>query len=207
MGGVHLACAHALNPKKQGVLVGNTQQILCNTCRFSAILCRFSAIPEDFLQYLQIFCNILQIFCNTCRFSATLQIFCNYTCRFSPTLCRFSAIPADFLQYLQISSNTLQNFCRASSDDINSCTAQRSSVALFPWWLIVFSVRLQFSTNFKRSHPCAYYVTSMLLQYCQKPFTHAGSRRHHERYTCWTRLENGPDKLPLVDFPPSSAKS
>ena len=27
--------------------------------------------------------------------------------------------------------------------------------------------------------------------YCQKPFTHAGSKRHHERYTCWKRLENG----------------
>ena len=27
--------------------------------------------------------------------------------------------------------------------------------------------------------------------YCQKPFTHAGSRRHHEKYTCWKRLKNG----------------
>ena len=43
--------------------------------------------------------------------------------------------------------------------------------------------------------------------YCQKPFSRAGSRRHHERYTSWKRLENGQDKLPLVDFPPSSATS
>ena len=48
------------------------------------------------------------------------------------------------------------------------------------------------------SHQCCY---------CQKPFSRAGSRRHHERYTCWKRLENGQDKLPLVDFPPSWAKS
>ena len=27
--------------------------------------------------------------------------------------------------------------------------------------------------------------------YCQKPFTHAGCERHHERYTFWKRLENG----------------
>ena len=27
--------------------------------------------------------------------------------------------------------------------------------------------------------------------YCQKPFTRAGSNRHHEKYTCWKRLENG----------------
>ena len=26
---------------------------------------------------------------------------------------------------------------------------------------------------------------------CQKPFTRAGSRRHHERYTCWKQLEKG----------------
>ena len=25
----------------------------------------------------------------------------------------------------------------------------------------------------------------------QNPFTHAGSKRHHEKYTCWKRLENG----------------
>ena len=56
------------------------------------------------------------------------------------TLSRFSAIPADFLQhsadflqYLQIFCNVLQNFYRASSNDINRCTAQRSSVALFPF--------------------------------------------------------------------------
>ena len=134
----------------------NTLQIFCNTCRFSATFCRFSAIPVDFLQYLQIFCNTLQIFCNTCRFSVTL--------------CGFSAIPADFLQYLQIFCNTLQifcntlrNFCGASSDDINSCTAQRSSVLLFPWWLMVFSACLQIYPNFTRSQPRAYHVTSMLL--------------------------------------------
>ena len=43
------------------------------------------------------------------------------------------------------------------------------------------------------------------FRYCQKPFTRAGSRRHHERYTCWKRLENGQDKLPLVDLPSSTA--
>ena len=42
-------------------------------------------------------------------------------------------------------------------------------------------------------------------RYCQKPFTRGGSRRHHERYTCWKRLENGQDKLPLVDLPSSTA--
>ena len=41
---------------------------------------------------------------------------------------------------------------------------------------------------------------------CQKPFTRAGSRRHHERYTCWKRLKNCQDKLPLVDFPPSKTR-
>ena len=48
------------------------------------------------------------------------------------------------------------------------------------------------------SHQCCY---------CQKPFSRAGSRGHHERYTCWKRLENWQDKLPLVDFPLSSATS
>ena len=43
--------------------------------------------------------------------------------------------------------------------------------------------------------------------YCQKPFTRAGSRRHHERFTCWKRLENGQDKLPSVDIPSSPAKT
>ena len=51
------------------------------------------------------------------------------------------------------------------------------------------------------------HIMSHQCCYCQKPFTRAGSRRHHERYNCWKRLENGQDKLPLVDFPPSSAKS
>ena len=41
--------------------------------------------------------------------------------------------------------------------------------------------------------------------YCQKPFTRAGSKRHHEKYTCWKRIENGHDKLPLVDLPSSTA--
>ena len=50
-------------------------------------------------------------------------------------------------------------------------------------------------------------VMSHRCCYCQKPFTHVGRRRHHGRYTCWKRLENGYDKLPLVDFPPSSAKT
>ena len=142
---------------------GNTLRIFCNTCRFSATLCRFCAIPAVFLQYLQSFCNSLQIFCNICRFSAC-------TLRNFYSTCRFSAVPADFLQYLQIFFNTLQivcntlgNFCGASSDDINSYTAQRSSVALFPWWLIVFSASLQIYPNFTRSQPRANYVTSMLL--------------------------------------------
>ena len=90
---------------------------------------------------------------------------------------RFSAIPADFLQHsadflqylpifcntLQIFCNALRNFCGASSDVINSCTAQRSSVILSKWWLIVFSACLQIYPNFTRSQSHAYYVTSMLL--------------------------------------------
>ncbi len=48
-------------------------------------------------------------------------------------------------------------------------------------------------------------IMSHRCRYCQKLFTRAGGRRQHERYTCWKRLENGQDKLPLVDFPPSSA--
>ena len=48
-------------------------------------------------------------------------------------------------------------------------------------------------------------IMSHRCRYCQKPFTRAGSRRHHERYTCWKRLENGQDKLPLVDRPSSTA--
>ena len=51
------------------------------------------------------------------------------------------------------------------------------------------------------------HITSHRCCHCQKPFTRAGSRRHHERYTCLKRLENGQDKLPLVDFPPSSTKT
>ena len=51
------------------------------------------------------------------------------------------------------------------------------------------------------------HIMSHRCCYCQKPFTRAGSRRHHERYTCWKRLENCQDKLPLVDFPPSSTKT
>ena len=51
------------------------------------------------------------------------------------------------------------------------------------------------------------HIMSHHCYYCQKPFARAGSRRHHERYTCWKRLENGQDRPPLVDFPPSSAKS
>ena len=157
-------------------------QIFCNTLQIFCNSCRFSTIPADFLQYLQIFCNILRIFCNTYRFSAIpadflqhsadflqyMQIFCN-TCKFSATLCGFSAIHADFLQYLQIFCNTrrfsatLPNFCGASSDDINICTAQRSSVVPLPWLLMVFSACLQIYPNFTRSQPRAYYVTSMLL--------------------------------------------
>ena len=34
-------------------------------------------------------------------------------------------------------------------------------------------------------------VMSNRCCYCQKPFTRAGSKRHHEKYTCWKRLENG----------------
>ena len=48
-------------------------------------------------------------------------------------------------------------------------------------------------------------IMSHQCRYRQKPFTRAGSRRHHERYTCWQRLENGQDKLPLVDLPSSTA--
>ena len=48
-------------------------------------------------------------------------------------------------------------------------------------------------------------IMSHRCRYCQKPFTRAGSKRHHERYTCWKRLENGQDKLPLVDLPSSTA--
>ena len=51
------------------------------------------------------------------------------------------------------------------------------------------------------------HIMSHQCCYCQKPFSRAGSRRHHERSTCWERLENGQDKLPLVDFPPSSTTS
>ena len=50
-------------------------------------------------------------------------------------------------------------------------------------------------------------IMSHRCRYCQKPFTRAGSRRHHVRYTCWKRLENGQDKLPLVDLPSSTAKT
>ena len=119
----------------------------------------FTGLPH-LGKHLQIFCNTLRIFCSTCRFSATL--------------CRFCAIPAEFLQhsahflqYVQIFCHTLQIFCNTlhdiNSDDINSYTAQRSSVALFPWWLIVFSACLQIYPNFTRSQPRANYVTSMLL--------------------------------------------
>ena len=144
-------------------------QIFCKTCTFSATLL-------DFLHYLHIFCNTadflqhsagflqyLEIFYTTCIFSATL-------CRFSATFCGFSAMLADFLehsadfpQYLQIFCNTLRNFCRASSDDINSCTAQRSLVVLFLWLLMVFFARLKIYPNFIRSQPRAHYVTSMPL--------------------------------------------
>ena len=34
-------------------------------------------------------------------------------------------------------------------------------------------------------------IMSSRCCYCQKPFTRAGSKRHHEKYTCWKRLENG----------------
>ena len=46
--------------------------------------------------------------------------------------------------------------------------------------------------------------------YCQKPCTRAGSKRHHEKYTCWKRLENGHfpsspavirDEVPEITFP------
>ena len=40
----------------------------------------------------------------------------------------------------------------------------------------------------KRSCPL---TMSHRCRYCQKPLTRAGSRRHHERYTCWKPLENG----------------
>ena len=48
-------------------------------------------------------------------------------------------------------------------------------------------------------------IMSHRCRYRQKRFTRAGSRRHHERYTCWKRLENGQDKLPLADLPSSTA--
>ena len=38
------------------------------------------------------------------------------------------------------------------------------------------------SCPLRMSRPC---------RYCQKPFFRAGSRRHHERYTCWKPLKNG----------------
>ena len=46
--------------------------------------------------------------------------------------------------------------------------------------------------------------------YCQNPFTRAGSKRHHEKYTCWKRLENAHfssspavtrEELPEIAFP------
>ena len=151
-------------------------QLFCNTCRFSATLCRFSATfcgfsakPADFLQHSADFLQYLQKICNTADFLQNLPIFCN-TCRKSATFCRISAIPADFLerhadfmQYLQKNCNTLQNFCGVSSDDINSCIAQRSSVVLFPLWFMVLSARLRTYVNFTRSQPRANYVTSMPL--------------------------------------------
>ena len=48
-------------------------------------------------------------------------------------------------------------------------------------------------------------IMSHRCRYCQKTFTRTGSRRNHERYTCWKRLENDQDKLPLVDLPSSTA--
>ena len=58
-----------------------------------------------------------------------LQTFCN-TFRFSAMPADFLEHSTDFMQYLQISA-TLRNFCGASSDDINSITAQGSSVQSF----------------------------------------------------------------------------
>ena len=63
---------------------------------------------------------------------------------------------------------------------------------------MVLSVLLRIYPNYVQimSHRC---------RYCKEPFTRTGGRRHHERYTCWTRPENGQEKLPLVDFPSSPA--
>ena len=47
-------------------------------------------------------------------------------------------------------------------------------------------------------------------RYCQKTLTRAGSKRHHEKYTCWKRLENGHlpsspavtgEEVPEITFP------
>ena len=122
---------------------------LQQSAEFFATLGRFSVISADLLQHSADFLQYLQIFCNICRFSAIPADFLQR--------------PADFLQHLQIFYNTMQNFSVASSDDINTFTAQRSSVVLFPWWLMVFSACLQIYPNFIRSQPRAYHVTSMLL--------------------------------------------
>ena len=54
---------------------------------------------------------------------------------------------------------------------------------------MVRSASLRITLNFKRNQPRANYATSMLL--LSKAITRVGSKRHHERYTCWKRLENG----------------
>ena len=54
---------------------------------------------------------------------------------------------------------------------------------------VLCNVRLRIYPNFTRSQPLQ--IMSHRCSYCQKPFTRAGSERHHEKYTCWKRLENG----------------
>ena len=49
-------------------------------------------------------------------------------------------------------------------------------------------------------------IMSHRCRYCQKPFIRAGSKRHHEKYTCWKRLENdhfpsSPEEVPEITFP------
>ena len=106
------------------------------------------------------------------------------------------------LGYMQISYGMVCNghvrqlTVPLSSDDVNSCIAQHSSVVLFPQWLIMLFARLRIYPNFTARQPRANYVISMPLL-----------SRHHERYACWKRLQNGQYMLPLVDLSPSSAKT
>ena len=109
-------------------------------CRL-ATLCRFSALLAYFLQHLQIFSSTCRFSAILCGFSAIPADFLQHSAEFLQHSAGFLQQPADFLQHSADSLQYLQIFCRASSDDINSCTAQRSSVVLFPWWLIVLSAR------------------------------------------------------------------